>query len=74
MVLGLIGTIAALVRVLERPDHASGLCGGAWLGLAGMVLILIGSWVSMGDERPSRFRPAEPEPRPPVNGVPPTQP
>ena len=35
VLLGLIGAIAALVRVLERPDHASGLCAGAWLGLAG---------------------------------------
>jgi len=76
VVIGLIGSIAALVRVLERPQHASGLCAGAWLGLAGMLLILIGSWIAMSDERPSRFRPAEPEPRPlpPANGVPPTQP
>jgi hypothetical protein len=64
VVLGFIGAIAALVRVLERPDHASGLCAGAWLGLAGALLILVGSWIAMSDERPSRFRPAEPEPRP----------
>jgi hypothetical protein len=64
VLLGLIGAIAALVRVLERPDHASGLCAGAWLGFAGALLILIGSWVAVNDERPSRFRPAEPEPRP----------
>ena len=64
VLLGLIGAIAALVRVLERPDHASGLCAGAWLGLAGALLILIGSWLAMSDERTSRFRPAEPEPRP----------
>ncbi len=37
VLLGLVGAIAAIVRVLERPQHASGLCGGAWLGLAGAV-------------------------------------
>jgi hypothetical protein len=62
--LGLVGTISAIVRVLERPQHASGLCGGAWLGLAGAVLILAGSWVALNDERPSRYHPLRPEPRP----------
>ena len=64
VVLGLVGTIATIVRVLERPQHASGLCGGAWVGLAGAVLILLGAWLTIGDERPSRYRPARPEPRP----------
>ena len=64
VVIGLVGAIAAIVRVLERPGGATGLCAGAWLGLAGALLILIGSWIAMADERPSRFRPAEPEPRP----------
>ncbi len=62
--LGVIGSIAALVRVLERPQHATGLCAGAWLGLAGSILILVGAWLAMRDERPSRYLPAEPEPRP----------
>jgi hypothetical protein len=64
VLLGLIGMIAALVRVLERPDHATGLCAGAWLGLAGAILIFAGSWLVIRDERPSRYRPARPEPRP----------
>jgi hypothetical protein len=64
VLLGFIGLIAAIVRVLERPEHATGLCAGAWLGLAGSVLILVGSWLVIRDERPSRYRPAEPEPRP----------
>ncbi len=64
IVLGLLGTISAIVRVLERPQHASGLCGGAWLGLAGAVLILLGAWLVIHDERPSHYLPAEPEPRP----------
>jgi hypothetical protein len=64
VVLGLIGTIAAIVRVLERPQHASGLCSGAWLGLAGAALILIGAWLTIRDERPARYQPAWPAPRP----------
>jgi uncharacterized membrane protein len=60
---GVIGVIAAIVRVLERPDNAHMLCAGAWLALVGAVLILGGSWQSMRDERTSRYPPAAPEPR-----------
>jgi prepilin signal peptidase PulO-like enzyme (type II secretory pathway) len=62
---GLIAIIAAVVRVLERPDSATSLCAGAWLALAGAVLIATGSWESMRDERTGLYRPAEPEPREP---------
>ncbi|MGA9874524.1 MAG: hypothetical protein WBQ21_01820 [Solirubrobacteraceae bacterium] len=64
---GLIGTIAAIVRVLERPHDASSLCAGAWLALAGALLILLGSWLSMRDERTSLYPPATPEPRKPAS-------
>jgi uncharacterized membrane protein HdeD (DUF308 family) len=63
--LGIIGVVAAVVRVLERPEHANGLCAGAWLALAGALLILGGSWQSMRDERPGRYPPPEIEARPP---------
>jgi hypothetical protein len=62
--LALIAVIAAVVRVLERPDHATGLCAGSWLALVGSALILIGAWLALRDERPSLYRPANPEPRP----------
>lgn len=62
--LGLIGTIAALARVFERPDGAGSTCVGVWLALAGALMILIGAWHSIGDERPSLYRPARPKPRP----------
>jgi hypothetical protein len=62
---GLIGAIAAIVRVLERPDGATALCAGAWLALAGTILILAGSWQSMRDERTGVYAPARPEPRKP---------
>jgi hypothetical protein len=70
VVLGLAGSIAAIVRVLERPHGASSLCGGAWLGLAGALLVLCGAWLSMRDERTGRYPPAEPPSRKP----PPTAP
>jgi hypothetical protein len=65
---GLIAVIAALVRVLERPHHATSLCAGAWLALAGAVAILLGGWQSLRDERTSLYEPAVFPPRPPPEG------
>lgn len=62
---GLVGTVAAVVRLLERPHHATGVCGGPWLALAGALLVLVGSWQSMRDERPGLYPPADIEARPP---------
>jgi hypothetical protein len=64
VLLGLIAVIAAAVRVLERPDHASSLCAGAWLALIGSGLILIGAWLALRDERPALYERATPVPRP----------
>jgi hypothetical protein len=64
VLLGLIGVIAAVARVLERPDHSSSLCIGAWLALVGTVAILAGSWLVLDDERPASHRPVAPSPRP----------
>lgn len=60
---GIVGLIAAIVRVLERPDNATMLCAGAWLALVGALLVATGSWQSMRDERTSRYPPAKPHPR-----------
>jgi uncharacterized membrane protein HdeD (DUF308 family) len=63
--LGLIAVIAAVVRVLERPQHASMVCAGAWLALGGAVAILAGAWLSIRDERTSLYDAPSPEMRPP---------
>jgi hypothetical protein len=62
---GIVAVIAALVRVLERPEHATSLCAGAWLALAGAILMLVGSWQSLRDERPSLYEPTDVASRPP---------
>jgi hypothetical protein len=61
----ILALIAAVVRVFERPDHASSVGAGAWLALAGTAAMLAGSWQSMRDERRGSYAPAEPPRRPP---------
>lgn len=62
--IGLAAVIAAIVRLLERPQHATAVCAGAWVALAGALAILLGAWQSMRDERSSLYPPATPQPRP----------
>ena len=66
--LGIIGVVAAVIRLLERPDHATALCAGAWIAFAGALLVAVGCWQSMRDERPGLYTPAEPpvQPTPPA--------
>src|SRR5262249_52708746 len=65
---GLLAIVAAVIRLIERPDHATKVCSGAWLALAGAVLIFLRAWRAVWDERPSPDEPASPEapPRPPA--------
>ncbi len=60
---GILGTIAAIVRLLERPQHATMLCAGAWLALIGALAVLAGSWQSMRDERTGLYPPDASTPR-----------
>ena len=64
VLVGLAGSIAAIVRVLERPDNAGSSRIGPWLGLAGTLAILLGAWLVLRDERPSLYSPVRPRPRP----------
>ena len=59
----LAGVISAVVRLLERPQHATALCAGAWLALAGALLILAGAWQTIRDEHGPLYDPADPPPR-----------
>ncbi|HXB66022.1 MAG TPA: hypothetical protein VNV42_14230 [Solirubrobacteraceae bacterium] len=61
--LGIVAVIAAVVRLLERPDHATEVCSGAWLALAGALLVAVGSWQSMRDERTGLYPPDATPPR-----------
>jgi hypothetical protein len=61
VLLAALGAVAALIRVLERPDHATSVCGGAWLALAGATAILLGAWQSLRDEHTSLYEPAAPD-------------
>jgi hypothetical protein len=62
--LGLLALVSALVRLLERPEHATSVCAGPWLALAGSLAILLGAWQAVHDERGSLYPPATPSPRP----------
>jgi hypothetical protein len=62
--LAIAALISAIVRVLERPDHATGLCAGAWLALGGSVAIFAGVWQALRDERGSLYPLVAPEVRP----------
>ena len=61
---GIAVVIASIVRLLERPEHATAVCSGPWLALAGALLVLAGAWQGMRDERTSLYPPATPPPRP----------
>ncbi|HEX4483328.1 MAG TPA: hypothetical protein VH081_06030 [Solirubrobacteraceae bacterium] len=62
--LGIAALIAALVRLLERPNGSTEVCIGAWLALVGAAAILAGAWQSTRDERRSLHSAATPPPRP----------
>ncbi len=62
---GIIAVIAAIVRVLERPEHAHLAVRGRMAGARRRGPDAGGSWQSMRDERGSRYQPAQPPPLPP---------
>lgn len=62
--LAIAAVVAAIVRVLEHQD-ATRLCAGAWVALGGAVLMLVGSWQAMRDERASLYPRPQPPRRPP---------
>jgi hypothetical protein len=63
--LAMVTTIAILVRLLVKPDGATGHCPAGWLALAASALVLAGAWLSMRDERKELY-PADDTPRRPA--------
>jgi hypothetical protein len=61
---GFVASVAAVVRLFERPSSLTSLCAGAWLALVGALLVLVGSWQSIRDERTDLYRPVDVPPRP----------
>jgi prepilin signal peptidase PulO-like enzyme (type II secretory pathway) len=52
--LGVVAAVAVGVRLLLPPSGSIETCAGAWVGLAGAVLVAVAGWLSIRDERPSR--------------------
>lgn len=79
---GALVLVLTLIRVfLARPDAllpgfadspplkvATSLAAGGWVGLAGLVVAVVGLWIALADDRPdapeSRFDPPTPRPVP----------
>jgi len=61
---GIAAVIASVVRLIERPEHASGLAAGGWLGLVGALTILAGAWETLRDEHTPLYERAKPPPQP----------
>jgi hypothetical protein len=62
--LGLVATLLVAYRLLNQPgpNDVIEVDAGAWLGLAATALVFLGTWRSIGDERPRPVDPAPPEP------------
>ncbi len=52
--IALVGTLCVAFRLLDLPQGSFDTCFGAWLGLGGAVLVLVGAWAGVNDERPFR--------------------
>ena len=52
LVLALVAIVLIAVVAASLPAGASERCFGLWLGLAGALALLAGSWRSLRDERP----------------------
>jgi hypothetical protein len=52
VVVALVATILIAVAAASPPAAAADRCFGLWLGLAGVVALLAGAWLSLRDERP----------------------
>jgi hypothetical protein len=51
-VVALVATVLIAIAAASPPDAAGDRCFGLWLGLAGVLALLVGAWLSLRDERP----------------------
>ena len=51
---GILASLAVAFRLLLPPAGAEQTCAGAWLGLAGAILVALAGWLAIADERPAR--------------------
>jgi hypothetical protein len=52
--LGLVASACVVFRLVVPPAGAGDRCAGAWVGLAGAVLVVLAGWLAISDERPAR--------------------
>jgi hypothetical protein len=48
---GKLALLLVLIRIVWPPAGAAGLEVGAWLGLLGAAVVVVGGWIAMRDER-----------------------
>ena len=69
VVIGAIGVLLVLFRLIDAPGELDGPDAGAWLGLVAAVALTAGSWRSLANEHVSHIPPGpEPELRPAPHG------
>jgi hypothetical protein len=51
---GILASVAVAFRLLVPPAGAEQTCAGAWLALAGAILVAVAGWLAIADERPVR--------------------
>jgi hypothetical protein len=66
---GLIAVLLVLFRLIDAPGSNLGVAAGAWVGLAAVVALTAGGWLSIQNERVRHLPPRpEPELRPTPTG------
>jgi carbon starvation protein CstA len=48
---GKLALLLILIRILWKPDGATGVEAGAWIGLIDVLVVIAGGWIAMRDER-----------------------
>jgi hypothetical protein len=69
VVIGAIGVLLVIFRLIDSPGDVGGPAAGAWLGLVAAVAITVGGWRAIANEHVPHLPPGpEPELRPAPHG------